>query len=71
VPKHWYQAHPPEHSHRSLLGRIDDYGVGAPVTVAALVAQKCHDAVLALPGVLHGAFMATDYESHAAIMNWG
>jgi hypothetical protein len=71
VSKHWYQAHPPEHSHCSLLGRINNYGVGMPVTVAAFVAQKCDDAVLALAGVLHDAFTTTDHKSHATIMNWG
>jgi hypothetical protein len=65
VAKHRYEACPTEHSDGAFLVGVDDYGV------ARLVAQKRHDAILAVAGVLHRTFVATDNECHGYSMNRG
>ena len=58
VPQRRYQTGSCEHSDGPLLGGVDDDGV------AGLVAQNAHDAIPALVGVLHDAFVATDHKCH-------
>ena len=65
VPKLRYQPGTTEHSDDALLCDIDYH------RIARLVTEKRNDAILAMTGLLHGAFMATDHEGHSAIMTRG
>lgn len=65
MPQYRHEPSAAQHPDRTMLGGVDDHGI------AGLIAEERHHTVVALGGVLHGAFVATDHEVHGAIINEG